>query len=217
MISVHSQLFEFLVLSFIAARQEVPECAMPAAPMPTAPLQDFFRLLQCDPYHSFYIWFLSITNLPNFHAVMCCMVHAGSAARCHASRPYADCTFAAGLFFSLDWHSLMCITVFTYNLPNFHVVICWCMQEVPQGAMPAAPMPTAPLQQDFFRLLQCDPHHSFYIWFLSLTNLPNFHAVICWCMQEVPQGAMPAAPMPTAPVQQDALYIYSFHLISVHS
>ena len=109
----------------------------------------------------------------------------------------------------------MCITVFTYNLPNFHVVICWCMQEVPQGAMPTAHMPTAPLQQDFFRLLQCDPYHSFYICFLSITNLPNFHAVICWCMQEVPQGAMPAAPVPTAPLQQDFFRLLQFDPIRI--
>ena len=92
------------------------------------------------------------------------------------------------------------------------------MQEVPERAMPTAPMPTAPVQQDFFRLLHFDLHHSFYIQSLSITNLQHFHVFICRCMQEVQQGAMPAAIVPTAHVQQaqQERYIYIYMYIYIY-
>ena len=77
------------------------------------------------------------------------------------------------------------------------------MQEVPQGAMPAAPMPTAPVQQDALYLQF--PHD-----FCPQLTYQNVHSVIYWCMQEMQQGAMPATLLPTAHVQQaqqERLYI----------
>ena len=86
------------------------------------------------------------------------------------------------------------------------------MQEVQQGAMPAAIVPTAHVQQ-------AQQERYIYIYVYALVQTCNFLMLwLPWCTQEEPQRAMPAAPMPTA---QDALYLYWFpqflYMIYVHS
>ena len=142
------------------------------------------------------------------------LVHAGNATRCHASCPCAYCTCAASATGTIVYLMFIC----TWTTCIFLMLwLPWRMQEVPERAMPTAPMPTAPVQQDFFRLLHFDLHHSFYIQSLSITNLQHFHVFICRCMQEVQQGAMPAAIVPTAHVQQAQqeryIYIYMYALV----
>ena len=80
------------------------------------------------------------------------------------------------------------------------------MQEVPQGAMPAAPVPTAVVQQaqqEWSNLPQGGIGHNLYLHVYALVaNLQLSHPVTC--MQELPQGAVPAS-TPTATLQQECM------------